>query len=283
MPSVAVNPPKTPVTKGSMGIATATVPNICKMPGPPAPFVPTPLPNIGKSGDSPKGYSTSVKFEGNPVAIRGATFGSMGDIASKATGGGIVSMNTHGPTKFIGPGSLNVKIEGKNVQFLGDPMLNNCGPSGIPANAATLQGVVQPSAMVVAALGTDAQAVCEAICANYTPNKLNPKAAKGSRGRGAQADLDARGVGSGELTQWLPSAPKSGGGFSAVITRGGTWARSSTGCGRGNTVRWDRNIKGKWVEFKGDTEPYTKNQSRAINQGQSPTTVRPQDCGCPEI
>jgi uncharacterized Zn-binding protein involved in type VI secretion len=141
--SVTVNPPKTPVTKGSNGVAMATVPNICKMPGPPAPFVPTPLPNIGKSALNPKGYSTTVKIEGNAVAIKGATFDSIGDVASKATGGGLISANTHGPTKFIGPGSMDVKIEGKNVQLLSDPMLNNCGPSGSPPNAATLNGLIQ--------------------------------------------------------------------------------------------------------------------------------------------
>lgn len=143
MSTVAINPPKTPVTKGSNGIAAATVPNVCKMPGPPAPFVPAPLPNIGKSGSSPKGYSKKVKIEGHAVAIRGATFGSMGDMASKGTGGGLVSANTHGPTKFLGPGSLDTTIEGKSVQLLSDPMLNNCGPSGSPPNAATLAGVLQ--------------------------------------------------------------------------------------------------------------------------------------------
>jgi uncharacterized Zn-binding protein involved in type VI secretion len=143
MSTVGVNPPKTAVTKGSSGIAAATLPNVCKMPGPPAPFVPTPLPNIGMSGSSPEGYSKTVTIEGQPVAIQGAKFGSRGDIASKATGGGLVSANTHGPTKFLGPGSMNVKFEGKNVQLLGDPMLNNCGPSGSPANAATMSGLVQ--------------------------------------------------------------------------------------------------------------------------------------------
>jgi len=147
MPSVAVNPPKTPVTKGSSGIAAATVPNVCKMPGPPAPFVPTPLPNIGKSGNSPDGYSTSVKIEGEPVAIRGASFKSMGDVASQGTGGGIVSNNVEGPTKFIPPGSLDVQIEGKNVHHLGDQMLNNNGPSGSPPNAATMTGEVQGPAL----------------------------------------------------------------------------------------------------------------------------------------
>jgi hypothetical protein len=143
MGKVSVNPPKTPVTQRSHGTAAATTPNICKMPGPPAPFVPTPLPNIGRSGDSPKGYSRTVEIEGASVAIRGATFNSVGDIASKATGGGILSANTHGPTKFVGLGSLDTQIEGKNVYLLSDSMLNNCGPSGSPPNAATLAGLLQ--------------------------------------------------------------------------------------------------------------------------------------------
>ena len=140
MSSVSVNPPKTPVTKGSSGIAAATVPNVCKMPGPPAPFVPVPLPNIGKSSDAPKGYSKKVKVEGQPVAIKGASFRSVGDIASKGTGGGIVSSNTHGLTKFIGPGSFDVKIEGKNVQLLADPMVNNSGSPPNSAATAVVQG-----------------------------------------------------------------------------------------------------------------------------------------------
>jgi hypothetical protein len=140
--AVGVNPPKTPCTKGSGSLATATLPNICKMPGPPAPFVPTPLPNIGKSGDSPQDYTTTVTVEGNSVAIHGASFGSMGDMASKGTGGGIVSNNTHGPCKFIAPGSMDVKFEGKNVQLLSDQVTNNGGPSGSPANAATMQGLI---------------------------------------------------------------------------------------------------------------------------------------------
>jgi hypothetical protein len=162
MPSVSINPPKTPVTEGSLSIAKATLPNMCKMPGPPAPFVPTPLPNIGKSSDSPQGYSTSVTIEGNAVAIKGASFNSLGDIASKGLGGGMVSMNTQGPTTFVGPGSMDVKIEGKNVQLLGDPMLNNCGPSGTPANSATMGGVKHASGSK-----GDAKAKCAKLKAKY--------------------------------------------------------------------------------------------------------------------
>jgi uncharacterized Zn-binding protein involved in type VI secretion len=147
---VAINPPKTPVTSGSSGIAAATLPNVCKMPGPPAPFVPTPLPNIGKSDNSPQGYSTSVTIGGYAVALAGASFNSTGDVASQGTGGGLISSNVQGLTTFIGPGSMDVKIEGKNVQLLGDQMLNNgAAGSGSPANAATMGGVLQAPGMVV--------------------------------------------------------------------------------------------------------------------------------------
>jgi uncharacterized Zn-binding protein involved in type VI secretion len=147
MTKVGIHPPKTPVTEGSSGTAKATLPNVCKMPAPPAPFAPSPLPNTAKSGQSPKGYSTTVKIEGNTVAIRGASFESMGDMASKGTGGGLISANTHGPAKFITPGSPTVQIQGKAVHLLGEPMLNNCGPSGSPPNTgSTLPGEDQTDA-----------------------------------------------------------------------------------------------------------------------------------------
>jgi hypothetical protein len=132
---VSVNPPKTPVTKGSQGMATATMPNVCKMPGPPAPFVPTPLPNIAKSSDNLADASKDVKIEGKIIGIKGCTFKSMGDMPSKGTGGGLVSATTHGVAKFVAPGSMNVKAEGKNIHFLGDATTNN---NSNPANAATI-------------------------------------------------------------------------------------------------------------------------------------------------
>ncbi len=143
MPTVSIDGVKTPITKGSSGMAPASVPNICKMPGPPAPFVPVPLPNIGQSGKQAQGYSTSVTIEGQPVAITGATFGSSGDVASKGSGGGLISSNAEGITSFVAPGALDVQIEGKNVQILGDQVLNNGAPGGTPPNAATMAGVLQ--------------------------------------------------------------------------------------------------------------------------------------------
>jgi uncharacterized Zn-binding protein involved in type VI secretion len=179
MSSVGIHPPRTPVTEGSHGVAKATTPNVCKMPGPPAPFVPSPLPNIAKSELSPKGYSTTVKIEGNAVAIRGATFESMGDMASKGTGGGLISANTHGPAKFIPPGSLKVKIEGKSVHLLGESMLNNCGASGSPPNTgATLMGVGQPDAPKDSAEEALCKIVCE--CDRHTDNVQKGRTEKAS-------------------------------------------------------------------------------------------------------
>jgi hypothetical protein len=127
MNSVGVNPPKTPVTEGSITIAASDVPNVCKMPGPPAPFVPTPLPNIGRSGDRLKKCTTTVKFESNKVGIKGSYFMSQPspDVASQGTGGGVVSSCTQGKTEFVAPGSMDVKAEGENIQFLGDAMTSN--------------------------------------------------------------------------------------------------------------------------------------------------------------
>ena len=103
---------------------------------------PVPLPNIGKSEDSPDGYTTTVIFEGKKVAIKGATYKSTTspDMASKGTGGGIVSSVEEGKTGFAAPGSMNVKAEGKNIQLLGDAMMNN---GSNPWNAATAPGNIQ--------------------------------------------------------------------------------------------------------------------------------------------
>jgi len=162
--SVAVNPPKTPVTEGSQDKAPATVPNVCKMPGPPAPFVPTPLPNLGRSEDSAEGFTTTVLFDGNKVAIKGATYKSTGspDAASKGTGGGIVSSVEEGKTGFAAPGSMNVKAEGKNIQLLGDAMMNN---GSNPFNAATSPGNLQ--------LTKKTRAVANRLCAEFCKEVKN--------------------------------------------------------------------------------------------------------------
>jgi uncharacterized Zn-binding protein involved in type VI secretion len=157
MSSIGVNPPHTPVTEGSGGKSLATTPNVCKMPGPPAPFVPTPLPNLGTSGDNLTDGSTTVKFEGKKVAIKGSYYMSQpsGDVASQGTGGGIVSAKVQGKTEWMAPGSMDVKADGKNIQLLGDAMGNN---GGSPVNAATMKELQD-------AIGVHyAKALCDAVC-----------------------------------------------------------------------------------------------------------------------
>lgn len=164
MSTIGVNPPKTPVTEGSGGKALATTPNVCKMPGPPAPFVPTPLPNIGTSGDNLHDGTTTVKFEGKKVAIKGSYFMSQpsGDVASQGTGGGLISSKTQGKTEWLAPGSMDVKAEGKNIQLLGDAMGNN---GGSPVNAATMKELQDAIGFYVA------KELCTAVCKHYGSGK----------------------------------------------------------------------------------------------------------------
>jgi uncharacterized Zn-binding protein involved in type VI secretion len=172
--SVAVNPPKTPVTQGSGDKAAATLPNVCKMPGPPAPFVPTPLPNIGQSSDRLTDGTTTVKIEGHKVAIKGAYYMSMpsADVASQGTGGGILSSCVQGKTEFVAPGSMNVKAEGKNIQLLGDAMTNNGSSKN---TGATLPGNFQVSAAEQEVADYICQALCDAIRDNETSNELEDR------------------------------------------------------------------------------------------------------------
>lgn len=171
MSSIAVNPPKTPVTEGSGGKAFATTPNVCKMPGPPAPFIPTPLPNLGTSGDDLTDGTTTVEFGGKKVAIKGSYFMSQpsGDVASQGTGGGIISSKTQGKTEWLAPGSMDVKAEGKNIQLLGDAMGNN---GGSPVNAATMKELQD------AVGATYAKALCEAVCNNVDTGRGQSKRAE---------------------------------------------------------------------------------------------------------
>lgn len=172
--SVAVNMPRTPVTEGSGDQAAATLPNVCKMPGPPAPFVPTPLPNVGGSSDRLTNGTTTVKIEGRKVAIKGSYYMSMpsGDVASQGTGGGVLSAAVQGKTEFTAPGATNVKAEGKNIQLLGDAMTNNGSSKN---TGATLPGNFQASAADQEVADHMCKALCDAIRDDETSNELEER------------------------------------------------------------------------------------------------------------
>lgn len=162
MIKVAVGPPTTPVTEGSSDMAMCTGPNICKMPGPPAPFVPTHLPNLGRSQDKLTDGTSTVKMHGKKVAIRGAHYFATGspDVASKGTGGGLVSMETQGKAEFVAPGAMDVKAEGKNIQLLGEAMASNGKNPSNTVVAKNAQAVAQASGLTLAEI----KAICDAFC-----------------------------------------------------------------------------------------------------------------------
>lgn len=120
--------------KGSNGISTATVPDVCKTPSPGGP-VPVPYPNISMSSDL-SGGTTTVKADGCMIAVKGCNFMmSTGDEAGSA-GGGVKSSKIKGKSEFI-LSSFDVKLDGKNACRLTDKKTQN------DANTVDLAGIVQ--------------------------------------------------------------------------------------------------------------------------------------------
>jgi len=109
--------------KGSNGISTATIPDVCKTPAPPAPPVPIPYPNIAMSMDLMKG-TTTVKADGGMMCANyGSEFmKSTGDEPGVA--GGVVSSVFIKEATWI-TFSFDVKLQGKAACRLTDKMFHN--------------------------------------------------------------------------------------------------------------------------------------------------------------
>jgi hypothetical protein len=131
----------TVVHAGSDGIAPA-FPDICLTPAPPGPPIPVPYPNLAKSADTAQG-TKSVVVEGNPVMVQDAVFStSTGDETGSA--GGVASATTKGKARFVNY-SFDVKLDGKCVARLGDPMTHN---ELAAANTAPFPEIQPPCSMV---------------------------------------------------------------------------------------------------------------------------------------
>jgi hypothetical protein len=122
------------VHKGSDGVSTATLPDVCKTPSPGGP-VPVPYPNVAFSSDLANG-STTVKADGGKmIAVKGSEFRrSTGD--EPGTAGGVKS-NTFAKEATWLTYSFDVKIDGRNACRLTDKMLHN------HQNSANLAGEIQ--------------------------------------------------------------------------------------------------------------------------------------------
>ena len=109
------------VHKGSNGISSATIPDVCKTPSPGGP-VPIPYPNISQSATLAKG-TTTVKADGMMAAIKGSEFSlSNGDNAGVA--GGVKSSTFMKESTWI-LYSFDVKMDGKNACRLSDKKFQN--------------------------------------------------------------------------------------------------------------------------------------------------------------
>jgi hypothetical protein len=121
MPTVSINSQMLS-HKAAMGIAAATVPDVCKTPSPGGP-VPIPYPNIAKSDMLDKGTTTVSADGGNMCANKGSEYSmSNGDEAGVA--GGVKSSVNMKEAKWI-LYSMDVKLEGKNACRNIDKMTNN--------------------------------------------------------------------------------------------------------------------------------------------------------------
>lgn len=97
--------------KGSIGISAATIPNVCKTPSPGGP-IPVPYPNIAKQSSLQSG-TTTVKAEGQMIAVKGSQYASSnGDEAG--TAGGVKSGVNMKATDWI-TYSFDVKMDGQNA------------------------------------------------------------------------------------------------------------------------------------------------------------------------
>jgi uncharacterized Zn-binding protein involved in type VI secretion len=121
------------VHKGSNGVSTATIPDVCKTPSPGGP-VPIPYPNISQSVTLAKG-TTTVKADGMMAAIKGSEFSlSNGDNAGVA--GGVKSSTFMKESTWI-LYSFDVKMDGKNACRLSDKKFQN------HENTVDLAGAIQ--------------------------------------------------------------------------------------------------------------------------------------------
>jgi hypothetical protein len=115
-------------TKG--GGQCMAFPDVCKVPAPPAPFVPVPFPNIAMLPQGNGGtMSSKVKIGNQPAATKDTEIPmSSGDEAG--TLGGMISGQFKGACKFKS-GSSKVKWEGKAAVHVTSPI----GQNGSNANA----------------------------------------------------------------------------------------------------------------------------------------------------
>ena len=112
------------LTDSSGSALSINFPCVGKTPGPPAPFIPIPYPNISKGGDTEQG-SEKVSADGKPVALKDSSdFSTSKGNEAATAGGGLITSKQMGKSWYF-MYSMDVKIEGKEVPRAFDIMAGN--------------------------------------------------------------------------------------------------------------------------------------------------------------
>jgi hypothetical protein len=128
--------------KSTIGLSTATLPDVCKTPSPGGP-VPIPYPNIADQSTLDKG-TTTVLANGNMIAIKGSEY-SMSSGDEPGTIGGVTSSTFKKETAWISY-SFDVKIDGANACRHTDKKFHN------HKNTVDLAGNLDPTVAAAAEL-----------------------------------------------------------------------------------------------------------------------------------
>lgn len=185
------------VHKGSNGVSTATIPDVCKTPSPGGP-VPIPYPNISQSSSLDKGTKSVTADGGNMIANKGSEF-SMSNGDEPGTVGGVKSNVFIKESTWI-LYSFDVKIEGKNACRLSDKKFHN------HQNTVNLQGEIQQALGVSDA---EFQELCEECRDHAEAEVMANEAAIGLYGQANQnpaiaSGPDARDWVEGQMGQMGP-------------------------------------------------------------------------------
>ncbi|MCG8597922.1 MAG: DUF4150 domain-containing protein [Kiloniellales bacterium] len=157
--------------KGTIGISTATIPDVCKTPSPGGP-VPIPYPNIAQQSSLRKGTKT-VKAKGKMIAIKGSQYGrSNGD--EPGTAGGVKSNVNMKATDWI-TYSFDVMMDGKNACRHTDKKFHN------NQNTVDLQGNVDPALARSTAKERLIDILCECHASNPPQHPSEPCTDIGNR------------------------------------------------------------------------------------------------------
>lgn len=212
------------VHKGSNGISTATIPDVCKTPTPGGP-VPIPYPNISQSTTLAKGTTTVKADGGMMIAIKGSEF-SMSNGDEPGSIGGVKSSTFIKESTWI-TYSFDVKMDGKNACRLTDKKFQNhentvdlAGTAQLAVAISTLEKMVcdchnntKPKRdSTCTSLGTEKHnCVNEAIKNHKPPPKLGPERGYKKNGKPfpkgtTRESLKAQGKGKQLKGSWWPDA-----------------------------------------------------------------------------